>query len=313
MPNPAGFDAVSVDPRRPDEPLTTYSVGDVTVVPLVQLHYRVDPARFFPDLDQWPLDRDAWYWKAPYVCDGRLTVDMGGFLVRSKGRVIVIDTGIGNDKNRPNPHFDHRSDDWLSLFSRLGLTPDDVNTVIFTHLHLDHVGFATTWDGTTWRPTFPNADYLVSATELAFWTGDEGAPEFARLGRYLDDSVIPLDRTGQLISTDGVVEVTDEIRLVPAPGHTPGNVYVEVRSAGKRALFVGDMVHHALQLAFPGWSTDFCIDYSHAAEARHRVLASLGDDDLLFTAHFPDSAPGRVRPDGSGAYLFDRVDGTPVI
>jgi len=102
-------------------------------------------------------------------------------------------------------------------------------------------------------------------------------------------------------------EIAEGISLRPASGHTPGNVCIGVSSRGENALFVGDMVHHALQLAFPGLSTDFCVDYEGAAAARQRMLSSLGSDDLLFTAHFPDSAPGRIRAGEDGGYLFDRV------
>lgn len=291
-------------PRRPGEPLRRISVGAATVHPLVQLHYRVDPSRFFPQIGGWPIDEEAWYWHAPYMDYGALVIDMGGFLVRTRDRTILIDAGVGNSKTRPNPNFDHRSDDWLPLFTRAGVRLEDVDTVLFTHLHVDHVGFATTWDGGQWVPTFPNATYYTTAAELEYWTSPSSMSEMARLGDYISDSILPLASAGVLQLTEPDLVLSDEVRLIPAPGHTPGNVCVELVSEGRRAVFAGDMIHHALQLAFPRRSTDYCIDEDGASDARESLLRSLGPDDLLFAAHLPDSMPGRIAADPSGGYRF---------
>jgi len=169
VPNTADpFARAAAVPRRSDEALVAYEVGANIVVPLVQFHYRADPARFFPDGADWPTDPSGWYCQEPYMVDGLLAIDMGGFLIRTPDRVLLIDTGIGNAKTRPNPHLSDRKDDWLGLLDQLGIGVDDVDTVLFTHLHVDHVGFATTWDGNEWRPTFPRARYHVVAEELDY-------------------------------------------------------------------------------------------------------------------------------------------------
>ena len=288
-----------------------FVVGSVEVVPVVQLTYLVQPAKFFAQLDDPRLDPDGWYLRPPYVDaqSGRLRIDMGGFLVRTLGRRILIDLGIGNGKTRPNPVFDHRADDWLGTLAAAGATPAEVDTVVFTHLHVDHVGNATRFDGGRWTPVFDRARHLTTAAELDFWTGPKTGPEVARLGDYVGDSVRPLLDAGlvDVVAPDHVL--TDEIRLEPAPGHTPGNVSVVVESEGHRAVFCGDMVHHPLQLAFPDWSTNFCLDAGQAAAARRQLLAGLaGTGDWLIPAHLPGSVPVRVVSDGD-AYGLEPVAG----
>lgn len=294
------------------EPLRSIRVGDVTVYPLVQLYYRVDPSRFFPGVDRSRIAADDWYWASPYVESGALVIDMGGFLIRTADRNILVDAGVGNDKDRPNPNFHHRTDAWLDLLPQAGVTVDDIDTVLFTHLHVDHVGFATTHRDGRWVPTFPRATYRTTADELAYWTSPAAAPELARLGDYIADSILPLSDAGVLEITPPDAVISDEVRLIPSPGHTPGNVSVEIRSRGRRAIFAGDMIHHALQLAFPERSTDYCIDEDRAAIARIALLQNLGPDDLLFPAHFPRSEPGRVTADGNGGYLYEAESGEPV-
>jgi glyoxylase-like metal-dependent hydrolase (beta-lactamase superfamily II) len=301
--------ARSRDSRTPERQVR---VGAVTITPVVQLHYRVHPLRFFPDLGSATIDEDAWYWRPPYCEDGFLVIDMGGFVVRTPGRTVLVDAGVGNGKNRPNPIFTDRDDDWFAALGRAGVPPDEVDTVVFTHLHVDHVGFATRFDGSAWVPAFPNARHLTTAAELAYWTGESAASDLARLGDYVGDSVLPLRDAGVLDLVEPDLRICEEVRLVPAAGHTPGNVCVEVASEGHRAVFAGDMVHHALQLAFPDRSTDFCVDRGGASEARQELLRDIADRDvLLFPAHFPNSAPGRIVTDPAGGYRYEMVEDTP--
>jgi glyoxylase-like metal-dependent hydrolase (beta-lactamase superfamily II) len=297
--------------RDTGTPLRHIRVGAVTITPIVQLHYRVPPLRFFPDLDLTAIDEDAWYWRPPYCEDGFLVIDMGGFLIRTPQRTVLVDAGVGNGKKRPNPLFSDRDDDWFATLRRAGVTPEEIDTVVFTHLHVDHVGFATRLEGSAWVPAFPNARHLTTAAELAYWTS-QAARDLARLGDYVTDSVLPLRTAGVLDVVEPDLRICAEVRLVPAAGHTPGNVCVEVSSEGQRAVFAGDMVHHALQLAFADRSTDFCVDARGASAARQALLREIADRDvLLFPAHFPNSLPGRVVTDPAGGYRYEMVEDTP--
>lgn len=292
-------------PLAPDHARHRIRVGAVDVHPILQLHYRADPTLFFPGIRTWPVDEAAWYWREPYVVDGRLSIDMGGFLVRTRDRAILIDLGVGDGKERPNPNFHERNDGWLRALTRTGTDAADIDTVVFTHLHIDHVGYATTRAGGTWLPTFPGATHLVTREELDYWDSASSRAQLTRLGDYIADSIRPLEAAGLLAAVASDHEISDEVRLFPSPGHTPGNVCIEIRSEGERAVFSGDMIHHAVQLAFPQHSTDYCVDEDLATESRRRLLDGLGADDLLFPAHFPGGLPGRVRADGSGGYSYD--------
>ena len=283
-------------------------IGAVTVTPLVQFHYRVDPHLFFPDLDLSELDPGSWFLQPPYCEDDFLVVDISAFLVRAPGRTLLVDAGVGNSKPRPNPCFRERSDPWKELLKAAGVEPSEIDTVVFTHLHVDHVGFATRFDGSRWVPAFPAARYLTTAAELDYWTGSEAARFREQLGDYLADSVLPLQEAGLLDVVAPDHRVSPEVRLLPAPGHTPGNVCVEIVSAGQRGVFAGDMVHHPIQLARPGLSTDFCVHGACAAESRQALLRDIADTDaVLFPAHFPEAVPGRVRADPAGGYRYEPV------
>ena len=281
-------------------------VGAATVTPVVQFHYRVDPLLFFPDLG--PLDPDAWYSRAPYCEDGFLVVDISAFVVHTPEQTLLVDAGVGNGKSRPNRCFDGRADDWP-------VAPEEIDTVVFTHLHVDHVGFATRFDGSTWVPAFPNARYLTTAAELDYWTGPEADEFRERLGDYVGDSVLPLQAAGVLDAVEPDHRIASGVRLLPAPGHTPGNVCVEIVSEGQRAVFAGDMVHHPLQLAFPELSTDFCVHGGCAAASRQALLRDVADTGtLLFPAHFPDAiraGSSPIRPAATGTSRWVRDDPRP--
>lgn len=289
----------------PGDPLVPVTVGAVTVVPVVQLHYRANPAVFFRSLAKFKVDHDAWYWQPPYLDDGLIVIDIGGFLVRAGSRTILVDAGMGNGKVRPNPLMNQRRDEWFTTLRRAGATPDSIDTVIFTHLHGDHVGFATRQEGGRWVPVFERARHLVAAAEFEHWTSSAARPDLVRLGDYISDTVLPLRDAGLLDLVDPDMQVCEGVRLVSAPGHTPGNVCVEIESEGQRAVFAGDMIHHAVQLAFPELNTDYCVDQPAAARARQALLSNIASDSaLLFPAHFPGARPGRVVPDGHGGYRY---------
>ncbi|GAA4556507.1 MBL fold metallo-hydrolase [Pseudonocardia xishanensis] len=282
-------------------------VGAVTVTPVVQFRYRVDPALFFPDLVLDGLDGldglDDWYLRPPYCDDGFLVVDIGAFVVRTPDRTVLVDAGVGDAKTRPNPCFDGRADGWLDRLGRAGAAPEQVDAVVFTHLHVDHVGAAIRPGAA--EPAFPAARYVTTRAELDHWTGPRSAGDRARLGDYLADSVLPLRAAGVLDVVSPDHELCAEVRRLPAPGHTPGNVCVEVRSEGERAVFAGDVVHHALQLARPALSTDFCVENARATASREALLRDIADTEtLLFPAHFPEAAPGRVVTDPLGGYRY---------
>ena len=212
---------------------------------------------------------------------------------------MLVDTGIGNGKTRANPAWHDLDTPYLERLSAAGFPPESVDLVVLTHLHTDHVGWNTRDDGGTWVPTFPHARYLTSRTEWEFWATTELEPARAQMFR---DSVHPVRDAGLLDlvdvpesgteATEGT-EVAPGVRLLPAPGHTPGQVAVELRGAGRSALITGDSVHHPVQLTHSHLTSCVDIDPAEAVRTRERLLAT-HSDALLLGSHFPH--PSTVPP-----------------
>lgn len=171
--------------------------------------------------------------------DGTLPIKRGGFLVRSSGRTILIDTGIG-DKN---PQL--RDSQLLASLERLSVRPEEIDVVINTHLHFDHVGWNCTERDGAYVPTFSKAEYWISRKEWDFWTDAAVVDEE---GSHLKTDVLPLKDSPQLKLVDGEAAVTPDLSLLPTPGHTPGHCSVAIASAGERGVILGDVAHHPLHL-----------------------------------------------------------------
>ena len=226
--------------------------------------------------------------------DGTLPIKRGSFLVRSSGRTILVDTGIG-DKNPRAP-----GGELLESLKRLGVRPDEIDVVVNTHLHFDHVGWNCTERDGAYVPTFPKAEYWISRTEWEFWTDPAIVAEE---GPHITTDVLPLKDSPQLRLVDGEAAVTPELSLLPTPGHTPGHCSLAVASAGERAIILGDVAHHPLHLVRI-WIA--AIDELPRVSRRtKRALAERIIEEQLLVAggHFtPDSFGRLVRADGQRAW-----------
>jgi glyoxylase-like metal-dependent hydrolase (beta-lactamase superfamily II) len=303
--SPAPF--IGYDATAKAGPLQSFSVGGLKVWALREFVSQPLAQIFFPQLRDRPLPHDAWYAQEPHFGAGRLRLTRQAHLIDAPEGWVLIDAASGNEKVRPNnPTMHNQERPWLEQLAWLGLTPLDVSLVVFTHLHCDHTGFATALgaDG-NWEPTFPNARYVVSRPEWDYWTSRDTVAALERTGDHLSDTVRPLRAGGLLDLVDPESRLTEAISLIPAFGHTPGNVIVQASSLGGTAWFVGDMVHSALQFAFPEWSTAMCVDPAEASRARLRLLRKAAESDLVVVpAHFPAPTALRVRRDGD-AFAFD--------
>ncbi len=226
--------------------------------------------------------------------DGTLPIKRGGFLVRSSGRTVLVDTGIGTkDPQTPGGEL-------LANLERLGVRPDEIDVVVNTHLHFDHVGWNCTERDGAYVPTFPKAEYWISRTEWEFWTDPAVVAEE---GPHLTTNVLPLKDSPQLHLVEGEAALTPELSLLPTPGHTPGHCSLAVASAGERAIILGDVAHHPLHLVRI-WIA--AIDELPRVSRRtKRALAErLIEEQLLVAAgHFtPDSFGRLVRADGRRAW-----------
>lgn len=286
----------------------TWTVGGLVV-------HRVDEIALPPQTGAWLLPAATPEavaerpWLRPDFAgpDGTLQLASHTFAFEVDGLRVLVDTGIGNGKTRANPAWHHLDTDYLRRLTDAGFPPESVDLVVLTHLHTDHVGWntVTTGDG-TWTPTFPNARYLASRTEWDHWAARAGEMEESRLQMFRD-SVHPVRDAGLLDLVDvhdGPVEVAPGVRLLPAPGHTPGQVAVELRSAGQSAVITGDCIHHPVQLADPDVTSCVDDDPDLAVRTRRDLLAALADTGtLLLGTHFPPPTGGLVVTDGSGYRL----------
>ena len=226
---------------------------------------------------------------------GTVNLSFHSFVIRSAGRTILVDACIGNDKEREGVDFFHRqSSDYLGALGGLGLAPEDVDVVLCTHLHADHVGWNTRLSSGAWVPTFPRARYVFAEQEYRHWEREYQSDRNVNQGSFAD-SVLPVVRTGQadLVACD--YELARGLVLEAAPGHTPGNVVLRAASRGQTGLFSGDVVHHPIQVCRPEWPSGFCLDPVASATTRRVILETVVESDtLVFPAHFCAPTAGRV-------------------
>jgi glyoxylase-like metal-dependent hydrolase (beta-lactamase superfamily II) len=211
---------------------------------------------------------------------------------------VLIDTCVGNHKPRPFfIHMDGLNTNYLARLSALGLRPEDVDYVLCTHLHVDHVGWNTRLLDGRWVPTFPNAKYVVARPEYEAARAaaeDPRTPEAVR--NCFADSIFPVVEAGQVEFVDGAHELLDCLTLRPAPGHSPGHIRIEARSRGEVGVFAGDMLHSPIQVPLWRWSSMVCWDRALAAEARRELLAfCVSENAVLLPGHFKAPFGGRIR------------------
>jgi glyoxylase-like metal-dependent hydrolase (beta-lactamase superfamily II) len=266
----------------------------------------LDPLQIYPDATPEAIDAQL-DWLAPRFYDPRtklLIVPIQGFVVRAGGKTIVVDTGVGDCKNRHRPEFNDQRRDWIGRVGSLGVTPESVDYVICTHFHVDHVGWNTRLEDGRWIPTFPNARYLFTQEEWDYWKSAEGFRALGRTGDYLADSVTPIVEAGLADFVPMDHQVLAEVRLLPAAGHTPGFVCVDVRADGKRTVLAGDLLHSPLQCVYPDWSTRFCADPVSSARTRIALLSEWARDrTVVIPTHFASPSAGHVER-RHGSFFF---------
>ena len=245
-------------------------------------------------------------WLRPHFIDqqGLLTLSIHAFLLESRGERIVVDTCIGNDKERTIPNWSHLQTPFLDDLAAAGYPRESIDTVLCTHLHVDHVGWNTMLVDGQWLPTFPNARYLVGEKEWQYWDANEDESTY---GSVLADSVRPVVEAGLTDFVPDDYRLCDEVWLEPTPGHTPGHISVHIASNGEEALITGDFIHHPCQMARLDWGSSADFDKAQAKATRESVFARYADGDVLIIGtHFATPTAGYFRSDG-GAYRFEVV------
>lgn len=283
--------------------MNSITLGDVEVVRVEEMHGPVGmtPEQFFPGSPQHLWDGQHSLLVPDFlnpdtnICE----VAVQTWVLRSQGRTILIDTGIGNHKERPAvPSWGHLDLDFLGNLARAGVHPDDVDLVVNTHLHVDHVGWNTRLEGQFWVPTFPNATYLMPKPDFEFWNPANNPKIAGGVNQNVfEDSIAPIHAAGQAEFWESEYVIDSSLRLVAAPGHTPGSSIVQLQSGSDRALFAGDLMHSPFQLAHPDHNSCFCEDPEQSRVTRRRFLGWAADHHaLVLPAHFS----------GHGALEVDR-------
>jgi len=274
--------------------LVTWIIGEVPIICVVEAEMAVPADELVPRAVGDDVARHLSWLQPNYVSeDGLLKLHVQSMLIESDGKRIIVDTCFGNDRQLPYPGFVPLHTDYLERIAAAGFDRNDVDVVLCTHLHFDHVGWNTMLVDGAWVPTFPHADYLFGRVEYDHWQQHED------YNIDLTDNVEPVVAAGlhRFVETDH--RVTSEVELVPTPGHTPGHVSVRIRSNGEEALIGGDMIHHPVQVAEPDWAATPDGDPVWAAATRTEVLRGLADTPtLLIGTHFAAPSAGHIRTDG---------------
>src|SRR5689334_12989591 len=231
-------------------------------------------------------------WMVPGHYDeqhGNLRLTVQSWLIRTSRHTVLIDTCVGNDK-RSDDHLAWHMKSWpyLERLAAAGVKPEQIDFVLCTHLHVDHIGWNIRLANGRWVPTFPNARYVFSKTEFDHYDAiyrknPADRPSF-------EDSVLPVVAANRADMVSGSHMIGDHFLIEPAPGHTPGHITIKLQDDDERAIFTGDILHHAIQVHHPQWNSEFCADQAQARATRRRVLEYCAESGaLMLPAHFGPS------------------------
>ena len=282
------------------ENIRHWRVGDVEIARIVEVNaFEDDISMLLPDAT--PEFVQQYPWLCPHFAtkDGKMILSFQAFVLRSRGKAFMIDTCIGNDRHREFDVFTNMQTSFLQDLRDAGFPPEQIAGVLCTHLHFDHVGWNTQRVGGKWVPTFPQARYYFGRKEFAHWKHLRDTGGYHHVD-HLVDSVDPVLEAGLVDFIDPDFLLTDEVSLIPTPGHTPGHVSVLIRSRGEEAVITGDMMHHPIQLAVPTTHGRFDMDQAQGAKTRVEFIDRFANKPtLVIGSHFSDPTAGHIVSDGA--------------
>jgi glyoxylase-like metal-dependent hydrolase (beta-lactamase superfamily II) len=225
---------------------------------------------------------------------GRMFINFQAFVLKEGKRRIMIDTCVGADREREFPVFTRLQTTFLEDLASIGIAPTDVDTVLCTHLHFDHVGWNTRLVEGRWVPTFPRARYLFSRKEYDHWVMLRETGGYHAVN-HLRDSVDPVVEAGLVDFIVHDHQISEDVRLLPTPGHTPDHVSVYICSQGEHAVITGDLMHHPIQLAMPAHAATFDMDKKTGAQTRVEFVSRFQERPVLVIgSHFADPGAGYI-------------------
>jgi glyoxylase-like metal-dependent hydrolase (beta-lactamase superfamily II) len=282
--------------------MNQWQIGNVRISRVVELEVAGGTKFILPDATPDACRNIDWLKPHFMTQEGKLIMSVHALVVDTGKRRIVVDTCIGNDKERNIPAWSHLQTTFLSDLAAAGYPRESIDTVMCTHLHVDHVGWNTMLVDGRWVPTFPNARYLIAQQEWNYWDTHE---DDAQYGSILADSVRPVIEAGLVDFVSMQHRLCDEVWLEPTPGHTAGHVSVHIASQGKEALITGDCIHHPCQIAHTDWCSSADYDRAQGRRTRDELLAKYAESDVLVIGtHFATPTAGRFKRTRDGAYWF---------
>jgi glyoxylase-like metal-dependent hydrolase (beta-lactamase superfamily II) len=282
----------------------TFTVGDLTVHRVIESEGPLfDPLTFFPTLSKETLEENR-SWLQPNFVDpatGQLVLCIQSYIVRTPHHTILIDSCVGNHKERANYPFWNQmtSDRYERNLASVGLGFAHIDFVMCTHMHVDHVGWNTRLENGRWVPTFPKARYIFADRELAFWTEKERNDPGKQ--PWIVDSVLPIVEANrhEIVKSDH--QLSDTVLLLPTPGHTIDHYSVRIGKPGADAVIGGDMIHSPLQARYPELCMRADYDRAQGGVSRRTLFSQISDTStLLCTGHFPSPSVGRLTGWGDG-------------
>ena len=282
---------------------TRFEFGDIRIDRIVELECPIRPIlTFLPSLTPEQLAENRGWMREAGALDDQdgLVLCFQSYVIRTPHHTILVDTCIGNDKDRTSihPRFHRKSDaSYLQALAQAGLQPADIDIVLCTHLHVDHVGWNTRLEDGRWVPTFPNARYLFSRTEFDYWAQRNAQQPVLPF----QDSVLPVVEAQRHVFVASDVALDDHVRLLPTPGHTPDHFSVLFGRGRDDGVITGDLIHSPLQARYPElWMKDD-VDPTHAARTRRSFLERFCDTETMCcSSHFPSPSLSRIGRWGEG-------------
>jgi glyoxylase-like metal-dependent hydrolase (beta-lactamase superfamily II) len=262
-----------------------FTVGDISVAKIIDVVEPTSPRFLYVDITRDDFDPHLDWLQPNFLTEERnMLLSIHSFVVRTPHHTILVDTCVGNDKEKMSfPQWNGRQGDYLKNLAAAGLSPEDIDFVFCTHMHLDHTGWNTRLIDGRWVPTFANATYLFDRGEWEAWKDHPGESEQAVLAQNIN----PIIEANQVQWVDGAWEIDDAVRLLPTPGHTPGHCSVELTSGGQRAVITGDMMINPVQIAEPDWQQIADEDKAMAVATRKRFIEQTCDSGtLILGTHF---------------------------
>jgi glyoxylase-like metal-dependent hydrolase (beta-lactamase superfamily II) len=263
----------------------TLRIGNVELLSLIDVTAKAPCSALFPS-----IAKEAWDPYCQFLTDdcANMELTIPTFILRSGGRNVLIDSGVGAKDRQllPNGRLPE-------VLAENDIKPEEIDIVFATHIHIDHVGWHTTKKDGAWVPTFPHAVHVFVRKEYEFFTApaQRDNPQMP----WVNDCVLPLEGAAKIELVDGEAKLTDDLTLLPTPGHTPAHSAVVISSGGETGMIIGDVCHHPAQVSEASWATLFDLDPTMAAATRDKLMARLeGDGSAVIAGHFVHPGFGRV-------------------